>query len=139
MNALLAETIARTAHAGQYRPDGKPYVTHLERVAAAVPGYLKAAAWLHDTIEDTGLTAEKLKDALGVTPWTVAVVDLVTRREGETYEDFIERIATAGNPDAIAVKLADLRDNLTDGGGPKEDRLRLRYEAAVARLERVAA
>jgi hypothetical protein len=48
--------------------------------------------------------------AEGFSDEVVAAVDHVTRRDGETYEAFIERIA----PHALArrVKIADLEDNM---------------------------
>lgn len=130
MEKTLALALARDAFAGITRWDGTPYLGHLERVAAGVPDRLKPAALLHDIIEDTGETAAGLV-AKGIDPRTAEIVEIVSRRDGETYAEFIERIAL--DVDAVEVKLADIHDNLTDGGGPP-DRLRVRYEAARARL-----
>jgi len=47
----LAEEVARTAHAGQFRRDGvRPYVVHPEAVASRVGDdpQAVAVAWLHD-------------------------------------------------------------------------------------------
>lgn len=130
METPLALTLARAAFEGITRVDGTPYLGHLERVAARLPDRLAAAGLLHDIIEDTPETRAGLV-AKGITERTAEIVEIVTRREGETYAAFIERIA--GDPDATMVKLADLADNLTDGGGPPAG-LRARYEAAVKRL-----
>ena len=63
---------AATAHAGQTRKGGAiPYVTHLTGTAIilARAGFsdeeLLAAAILHDTLEDTTLTAEELESDFG--------------------------------------------------------------------------
>ncbi len=117
----VAETVARIAHAGQTRMDGiEPYVNHPLRVAealAARPGGatygLYAAAVLHDVLEDTTVTAADLV-AAGIPEDVVRVVVIVTRIEGETYWDYIDRVLDSGNADAIALKVADTTDNLGD-------------------------
>ena len=62
-----AALFAARAHAGQVREDsGEPYVNHLAEVAAFLSALepfdpvLVTAAWLHDVIEDTGITADDL-------------------------------------------------------------------------------
>jgi (p)ppGpp synthase/HD superfamily hydrolase len=76
-----------------------------------------AAAYLHDVLEDTPTTAADLLAA-----------EALTRREGESYADFIDRVAT--DPSAARIKRADIGDNL-DG---TTDSLRRRYTRALARL-----
>lgn len=53
----LASSIARKSHDGQFRRNGTtPYITHPEAVARSLEGEhpnVIAAAWLHDTLEDT--------------------------------------------------------------------------------------
>jgi len=93
------------------------------------------AALLHDTIEDTDTTASELRH-VGFSKRTVDIVEAVTRREGEDYEDFIERVANSGR-DAVLVKLADVSVNLgTLDQLPVGDFARLmgRYVLALARL-----
>jgi len=125
-----AKAIAVVAHQGQTRkfgPDkGKPYIIHPERVAAMVyADAQKAAAWLHDTIEDTSTTIEDLRN-FGITEEVVDIVKAVTRRDGETYFDFIWRIK--GVLPAIDVKVADLLDNAsTLREGSLKDKYRLAY------------
>lgn len=134
-NLAIAETGARRLasrlFAGIVRKDGTPYANHLARVADGVPAELKPAAWLHDAMEDVGATAESLA-AEGIDARTIELVGILTRRETETYSEFIERIAA--DRDAVTVKLSDLADNMTDGGGPSDRRLVARYKAAVERL-----
>jgi len=127
-----AYIIALRAHRGQTRWDGSPYIVHPMRVAATVrrdggtPEEV-AAAYLHDVLEDTPTTAADLL-AAGITARTVAIVEALTRHEGETYAEFIDRVAT--DPSAARIKRADLGDNL-DG---TTDSLRRRYTRALARL-----
>jgi GTP pyrophosphokinase len=58
--------VAEKAHAGQKRISGEPYINHLLAVAAilaeySMPAEVVTAGLLHDTIEDTSLTAEDLR------------------------------------------------------------------------------
>jgi (p)ppGpp synthase/HD superfamily hydrolase len=123
--------LATDAHGGQYRTaTGDPYIVHPLRVMAAVehlPVSVRIAAVLHDTVEDTSVTLGQIESQFG--PEVAALVDAVTRRPGEVYADFILRVAANG-PQAVAIKLADLDDNLRDLSGS----LRGRYERAVAVL-----
>ena len=79
-----------------------------------------AAGLLHDVVEDCGYTENKLIRE-GVSPDIAKVVCIVSRASsawgegyGETYRQFILRIKASGNDAALAVKLADLRDNMSD-------------------------
>jgi (p)ppGpp synthase/HD superfamily hydrolase len=106
-----ARTIANTAHKSQKRNDGSPYIQHPARVADAVDDRLKPIAWLHDVVEDTSVTLDDLK-AVGFPAYIITAVDLLTHRNREPNMDYWGRIK--GNPDALAVKLADINDNLND-------------------------
>lgn len=135
----LARVIARVAHRGQTRMDGvEPYLNHPERVAkklasrpGGVPTYVYVAALLHDVLEDSSFEAVDLLD-LGIPEEAVEIVEAVSRREGETYAQFIERVATHPNPWAQAVKVADIRDNLASL--PEGHGLVKRYQWALERL-----
>ncbi len=66
----IAENIARKVHQGQFRRDGiTPYIVHPERVARRLSedSEAQAVAWLHDVLEDTGVSEKFLIDA-GITP-----------------------------------------------------------------------
>lgn len=126
---LLASSIARKAHDGQFRRDGiTPYITHPEAVAKLLEGEhpdVIAAAWLHDVLEDTPTSVVHLKNA-GM-PWRVIdAVELLTRDDGQPYEDYLHWIAQ----DEIArkVKVADIRHNLSDA--PTEKQV-AKYERAL--------
>ena len=69
----------------------------------------KMVALLHDTIEDTDVTAEYLLNE-GFPQNIVDGILSVTKREGESYEDFVARAKE--NPLGRVVKLHDLEDNL---------------------------
>ena len=67
------------------------------------------AAILHDVVEDTAWTLDKLRQA-GFAAEVVQAVECLTHRDHETYDEFIARVRT--NAIASKVKLADLEDNM---------------------------
>lgn len=69
----------------------------------------RIAAVLHDVVEDTHWTLDQLR-VEGFSDSVIAAIDSLTRREGETYEDFVKR--AAADPIGRVVKRADLLDNL---------------------------
>lgn len=106
--------IAYERHGHQTRRDGVTlYIEHVQRVALMMRArgndIAEAVAWLHDVVEDTG--AIDWANERFPAPVEVAVVAL-TRKDGEAYGDYIERVAR--NPRARLVKLADIFDNLAD-------------------------
>ncbi len=67
---LRAYRVADTAHQGQKRASGEPYIFHCVAVASIlsdmrVPPSVVAAALLHDTVEDTGITLADLERDFG--------------------------------------------------------------------------
>ncbi len=66
-------------------------------------------ALLHDTIEDTEVTVDTLQNE-GFSREIIDGVLSLTKREGESYEDFVRRAAE--NPLGREVKIADLEDNM---------------------------
>lgn len=102
--------IAIHAHKGQKDQAGRVYVMHPIRVAERCKDpRAKIVALLHDTIEDTPVTAEYLRSE-GFSEEIVSGVLSVTKREGETYDDFVARAAE--NAIGKEVKIADLEDNM---------------------------
>lgn len=137
-----AAAYAAVAHAGQTDKAGNPYVFHLYRVASDLQNLgadpeVVAAGFLHDVLEDTFTTADDLL-AIGFSERTIAAVRIVTRVDGETYNEFVNRVITSGNSDAVLLKRTDvasnlsLLDNLDDE--KKAASLRKRYEKALAAL-----
>ena len=66
-----AYEIARTAHEGQLRKSGEPYIIHPLYVAIILAGLeldkeTLAAALLHDVVEDTDITYEEIEKEFGV-------------------------------------------------------------------------
>jgi (p)ppGpp synthase/HD superfamily hydrolase len=107
-----ARSFALEAHADQ-RYGTEPYQVHLSAVVAVLRRFgvtdpdLLAAAWCHDTLEDTGATREALEGAVGA-----RAAELVWRVTNEAGHSRKER-NTATYPklvadqDAVRVKLAD--------------------------------
>lgn len=102
--------IAVCAHHGQRDKAGQPYILHPLRVMLRMQtNVARIVAVLHDVVEDSDWTLERLRQA-GFTPEMVGAVDALTKRPGELYQDAIQRAAE--NQVARRVKLADLADNL---------------------------
>jgi (p)ppGpp synthase/HD superfamily hydrolase len=102
--------IAVEAHRGQQDRAGAPYILHPLRLLFRVQSDAeRMAAVLHDVVEDSAWTLDDLR-ARGFADEVVSAVDHLTRRQGESYEQFVER--AAAHPVARRVKLADLEDNL---------------------------
>lgn len=106
-----AIAIAVEAHGGQLDKNGAPYVLHPLRVMFDVKGdEVRMVAALHDVVEDNpAWTLERLR-AEGFSDAVLAGVDALTRRDDETYEEFVARAGS--HPIGRQVKLADLRDNM---------------------------
>lgn len=127
--------IADCAHAGQVDKIGAPYIEHVRAVAAGLAPFgddLIKAGLLHDIIEDTDWTAERLREE-GIPERVVAIVEAVTNQKGVPYEEKIRRIMT--NSDATLVKISDNAHNSHPDRAaqlPEEKRARLaaKYRAA---------
>ena len=104
-----AVAIAIDAHALQRDKSGLPYLLHPLRLAERLQSQNeKIVAVLHDVLEDTDYTADRLSDD-GFAPAVIAAVRALTRGTDESYASFIVRLST--DPLAAAVKRADLIDN----------------------------
>lgn len=105
-----AAKICVTAHCGQRDKMGCAYFQHPMRVSMRCANDdEKIVALLHDVIEDTDVTPQQLLDD-GFPEYIVEAILSVTKRDGETYEDFVARAKQ--NPIGRFVKLHDLEDNL---------------------------
>jgi (p)ppGpp synthase/HD superfamily hydrolase len=135
----LAIRVAADAHMGQTypSPEREPYILHPLRVMFAVgmSEPARVAAVLHDVVEDTDMTLADLGE-LGFALDVLHAVDCLTHQPGVSYEEYIDRVAT--DPTAVAVKLADLADNLANNRRlPLTDEVTkrmARYTAAQQRL-----
>jgi (p)ppGpp synthase/HD superfamily hydrolase len=103
--------IAALAHQGQKDKVDQPYILHPLRMMLRFQAETEMiVAVLHDVVEDSpDWDFERLR-AEGFSEEIVAAVDHLTRREAESYEEFVER--SGKNPLARRVKLADLEDNM---------------------------
>jgi (p)ppGpp synthase/HD superfamily hydrolase len=117
-----AVSIAARAHRGQKDKAGAPYLLHPLRMMLRMDTEAAMmAAVLHDVVEDTEWTLERLREA-GFSDEVLEAVDCLTHREGESYQQFVERVRT--NPIARQIKIADLEDNMNvrrmDQLGPRD-------------------
>ena len=103
--------IATEAHKGQFDKSGKDYIGHPLRVMEmGRTEDEKIVGVLHDVIEDTDWTFEKLAEE-GFSQEVLSALRCVTKlSENENYDDFIDRVKK--NPLAVVVKINDLTDNM---------------------------
>ena len=142
----LARHIAMTAFDGVLDKAGKPYYEHCEKVG--VMSYSKAyydylfimeknlaekiafeigtAGYLHDIVEDTCIGLDVIVLLFGAE--IARLVDLVTRKEGESYMTFIDRVKTC--PKATIIKKCDIMHNMD------LSRLEVVTDADLARLKK---
>lgn len=106
-------------HHGDQMYGDKAYVYHLDQVASIVRkehklhssgtiSWLEDIAYLHDIMEDCGVTYYALADEFGTE--IAHAVALLTKSKDILYEDYIQKIKK--NFYANAVKIADTKANL---------------------------
>ncbi|WP_158231213.1 HD domain-containing protein [Bradyrhizobium sp. C9] len=116
-----AREFAREKHAQQKRNyTGEPYFLHLEEVASIVEraGLSEtaiAAAWLHDTVEDTDATLPEICAKFG-SAVALMVLDLTDTPPGyglnrASRGEIDRRRLAAASPETQGVKCADLISN----------------------------
>lgn len=129
--------LAVEMHSGQVDRAGLPYILHPLRVMFASPPdeTSRVIAVLHDVVEDTPITFDDLRQR-GFSEEIIGALDCLTRREGETYAEFIERAVS--HPLARPIKIADVEDNMDirrlDSLDEKDLERLQRYQQAWARL-----
>lgn len=138
-NPDIADRALRYAiekHADQTDKAGETYISHAMRVAelAGENSTIRAIAYLHDVVEDTDATIE---DIQGIFGYAVSeIVDKLTRRPAESYEDYIQRVSRSHR--ARIVKIADLIDNMNLARLPvitvKDAQRQLKYANALYTL-----
>jgi len=107
--------LATQRHNGQLDKGGMPYILHCLKVMHYTKSddlEVKATAVGHDLIEDTFpdvLSGQKFLGARGFSRRVIEGVMALTKRHNQSYEDYKAQVKT--NPDAILVKMADLRHN----------------------------
>jgi len=139
-----AATFAANAHRGQYRKyTGEPYILHPMRVAGLVsavgmPEWVEAAAWLHDVIEDCGVTRDDIIAAYRGEGWDIAQAVHYLTDQPSNESRAVRKADTAARLSVCSsavqtIKLADLIDN-TDSivdHDPKFAALYLREKEAL--------
>lgn len=148
-----ARSFALKKHAGQMYGEA-PYALHLADVARIADEYgmseeVIAAAWLHDTIEDTGTTVEKLTKLFGNR--VALLVHLVSDPPGlpnrkARKQALLERLTTEParstvydfmiRCDATALHLCDLIANVEDAvkNNPKALKMYIKETPELIRL-----
>lgn len=110
-----ARRFATEAHKGQTRDDnGTPYIVHPAQVAAILsqvtddPNVI-AAGWLHDVIEDCGVTWHDLAVEFNIKVANL-VKEVTNNGEGNAFPNLHSR-------DGVLIKFADRTSNLSDMNG----------------------
>jgi len=113
MNYKEALELAAEKHKGQFRKiSGEKYISHPIAIANKFTDEKhKIVAILHDTIEDTDLTLQDLQN-LGLDEKLIFYIDLLTRKDNQTYLDYILYLKQYQIPREI--KIEDLKHNLSD-------------------------
>lgn len=116
-----ARMFATAAHAGQVRKyTGEPYVSHCAEVANLIAQYggcaeQIAAAWLHDTVEDTPVTIELVRAEFGhcVATLVEGLTDVSKPEDGNRVSrKALDRAHTRAQSQACKqIKLCDLISN----------------------------
>lgn len=121
-----ARRFAIAAHEGinqRRKYSGAPYWVHPQAVAGRVAEVssdhtMVAAAWLHDVLEDTPVTAPELRASFGdrVTSLVIDLTNVSSYSDGNrATRKRIDREHTArAQADAKTIKLADIIDNVTE-------------------------
>ena len=106
-----AISIALDVHRGQTDRNGRPYILHPLHIMLQMDDEAEMiAAVLHDTIEDSEMTLEELREE-GFSGEVLTAVELLTHdKESTPYEDYVRRLKP--NPMARKIKMADLKHNM---------------------------
>ncbi len=131
-----AYALSASAHAGQYRMSGEPYVSHPLAVAGILSGWhldsqALCAALLHDVMEDTAITKSEIAERFGKV--VADLVDGVSKldkiefqsKEDAQAENFRKMLmAMARDVRVILIKLADRTHNMRTLGSMRPDKQR---------------
>lgn len=104
-------SLATHRHAGQFDKGGRPYILHPLTVMHRLrtdDEELQCIAVGHDLLEDTQTRPMELYD-LGFSDRVVSGILALTKDDGDNEENY--RLQVKSNPDAVRVKIEDLRHN----------------------------
>ena len=141
--ALISQAyeMAASAHVGQTRRTGEPYIHHPLSVAQIVADFglddvTVASALLHDSVEDTGVTLEELSRRFGAD--VASIVDGVTKLDRLQFDSKQAQqaasmrkmlVAIAKDLRVLMIKLADRLHNMrTLGAMSPEAQIRIARE-----------
>ncbi|WP_165985054.1 bifunctional (p)ppGpp synthetase/guanosine-3',5'-bis(diphosphate) 3'-pyrophosphohydrolase [Streptomyces sp. YIM 98790] len=136
-----AYVLAESAHRGQMRKSGEPYITHPVAVTLILAELgaettTLTASLLHDTVEDTEVTLDQVREQFG--PEVAHLVDGVTKLEKVDYgaaaepETFRKMLVAAGSDvRVLSIKLADRVHNMRTLGVMRPEK-----QARIARVTR---
>lgn len=120
-NYREARMVGVKAHSNQSYDEIFPYEKHLDDVVDVLKrfgysGKYIVAGYLHDSIEDDGISFNDIKKHFG--PEIAEIVYCVSDESGRDRQEKKRKTLpkTAGNPDAIILKLADRIANVEHAG-----------------------
>ena len=150
MNFETALNIAKELHQGQVDHCGEPYWKHCERIAVMcqqLPGNTSEqtvyVALFHDVFEDVENGRQRLDEKFDYADKerVFNAIDVLTRREGDKYDDYFNRILSSQNRDALLVKYCDMYDHVSRLPLIEDEataaRLQAKYEGKLSYLEDV--
>ncbi|MFF9025265.1 RelA/SpoT family protein [Streptomyces eurythermus] len=136
-----AYVLAESSHRGQTRKSGEPYITHPLAVTLILAELgaettTLTASLLHDTVEDTDVTLEQVREQFGEE--VRYLVDGVTKLEKVDYgaaaepETFRKMLVATGNDVRVmSIKLADRLHNMRTLGVMRPEK-----QARIAKVTR---
>lgn len=130
-----ARALGELLHDDQMYGEGLPYRYHLQLVYETLLDFdvtdkdLLSAAFLHDSMEDTGVSKAVIEELLGtrVADLVAAVTDAPGKTRKEKKAATYPQIRAAG-PEAVILKLADRIANLTHAQNAKGLRMWKMYK-----------
>ncbi|UGY94005.1 RelA/SpoT family protein [Streptomyces gobiensis] len=136
-----AYMLAESSHRGQMRKSGEPYITHplavtLILAQLGAEATTLTASLLHDTVEDTEVTLEQVREEFGAE--VAYLVDGVTKlekvdygaaAEPETFRKML--VATGSDVRVMTIKLADRLHNMRTLGVMRPEK-----QARIAKVTR---
>jgi GTP diphosphokinase / guanosine-3',5'-bis(diphosphate) 3'-diphosphatase len=133
--------IANRVHKDQKRFNGDPYINHIHDILKVLDemgcsnANTRTYAILHDTLEDCKPEErEKItKEMYDFDIYLPKRIELLTHDASFAYTFYITEIINSGDADVIAVKTADMIQNLCED--PKKEQ-RVRYRKELPRLVR---
>lgn len=133
-----AERFAADKHKGQKYGE-KPYLYHLEGVVRNVIqrnkedpllSTLVAIAWLHDVVEDCGVTVQELEKEFGL---CIALsVEALSKTKGQDYKEYMLQCCKSAL--AREVKICDTMFNLESSFNSRNEKGMKKYPTQLAIL-----